>query len=167
MTYPDQNVLPGEGVDMAEGFQVMIRTLTGIQQAVSEQTQILQRTLDVQSRYALAGAGRGGAAAAQGQIYAAARLPQVRQSVLHEIARTGGMNPEHMTAGMTQITPVGALSSLQNLQTFAAQRLGQAIAGEPIFDQPGQRPGAGAPPPGTTISTPGGGTFCRIQHIRK
>jgi hypothetical protein len=67
-----------------------------------------------------------------------------------------------MTAGMTQITPTGALSSLQNLRSFAAQSFGQAIAGEPIFDPQGGTgagtPGAGAPPAGTVISSPGGGT---------
>jgi hypothetical protein len=145
---------PGSGFDMARGFQVMIESLTNIESSIARSAREMATAMQAQTRYAMAGGGTGasGAAAhaAAGQMYNQT-LPQVRQDVLRRIAQTGGMNPEHMTAGMTKVTPGGALSSLENLQRFTAQRFGEMLAG-PIYEQPGSAQ------PGQTVSAPGGGT---------
>jgi hypothetical protein len=110
----------------------------------------LHQQLLLQQRYA---GQAGGEAAAHGAMFGQS-LPQVRQEVLHQIAMTGGMPTEAATRAQAQMTGRGALSSLENLQVFAAQRMGGWIAGQPLYQAPegaeGLQAGAEGPPAGGT-----------------
>lgn len=143
------------GGSAADDIPVAIRSMEAIAQSVADMVRDIGQNMNVQDRYAMAGAGsaKGAAAAQAGQIYNRS-LPQVRESVLRQIAATGGMNVEHMTAGMTKLPPAAALASLSNLRTFTAQKAGEFFSGQSLYGGDG----ADGAPAGSTVSTPGGGT---------
>lgn len=140
---PDQTVNPNPGPD----FGTLIDSLTGLRQALNNQTSFLERQADASARYAAAAVGPGG-------------LNQIREGALQQIARFGGVSPG-MTGPTSQVTGWGALSSLQNLQIYTSQRVGSWLAGVPLFSPPGggqsggpqQQGGPGLTPPGTPNST--------------
>jgi len=117
----------------------------------------LSQMLDLQKRYGGGRGGEGGGAAAAGMMFGQS-LPQARQEAIHQVAMWGGMPPEHATRGMTKVTPMGALSSLENLQTFLAQRMGERIAGRSLYAAPEEEEGG---PPGGGGGTPAGETTTR------
>ena len=134
---PDQSVNPNPGPD----FGTLIDSLTGLRQALNNQTSFLERQADASARYAAAAVGPGG-------------LGQIREGALQQIARFGGIS-QGMTGPTSQVTGWGALSSLQNLQVYSSQRVGQWLAGVPLFSAPGQG-GAGGPQQGGLGMTPPG-----------
>ena len=150
---PDPSVGSDPGAQLTQGFQVMVRQLQSLERVISTQTAMLERTQSASSRFQMAG------------------QPQLRQDVLQQVAATGGL-PQG--ARVTQVSGMGALTSLQSLRSYGAQALGQWIAGTPLFEQPkastggtpagtpssaGRAPGSGAPAPVSPVAPvgPGGG----------
>jgi hypothetical protein len=151
MTTPGQD--PDDGFDLADSFQVLITRIGALEGAIAQQTNITRAQLDAQMRMSTGGGNRGAnAAAAEGLM--AQYQPRMRESVLRELGRQGGLPPDP-SVGMTRVSGLGALASLQGLQRYGAQRLGEWIAGEPLYGPEaaarggatagGQTPGAGAP----------------------
>ena len=151
MTTPGQD--PDDGFDLADSFQVLITRIGALEGAISQQTNITRAQLDAQLRMSTGGGNRGAnAAAAEGLM--AQYQPRMRESVLRELSRQGGL-PSDSSAGMTRVSGLSALASLQGLQRYGAQRLGEWIAGEPLYGKEsgarggatagGQTPGGGAP----------------------
>lgn len=128
---PDQVVNPDAGFQLAEGFNVMIGRLGSLERTIAQQTSMLERTINASLRYQMGG---------QGQ-------PQMRQSVIQQVAQAGGM-PGY--TNLSQMSGMGATTSMANLQTYTAQRLGQWIAGVPLY-QPAAPPAGGG---GTPLGTP-------------
>jgi hypothetical protein len=134
---PDQQVGQDSGQQLSQGFQVMVGQLRSLERVISTQTAMMERTINAASRYQMAG------------------QPQLRQDVLQSVAGSGGSL--HGTR-QTQVSTMGALSSMENLQAFGAQRFGQWIAGMPLYEQPGGgQGGGGATPAGTPNSQTGAG----------
>lgn len=137
MTIPFPGTAPDTSVDtgaqLTQGFQVMVRQLQSLERVISTQTAMLERTQNASNRYQMAG------------------QAQISQSVLQNVAASGGIPHGAVT---TQVTPMGAASSLSNLQSYTAQRIGQWIAGTPLYEMPGAAPGGrpGATPAGTPTS---------------
>lgn len=150
---PDASVGSDAGAQLSQGFQVMVRQLQSLERVISTQTAMLERAQNASSRFQMAG------------------QPQMRQDILQQVAGSGGLPSG---ARVTQVSGMGALTSLQNLRAYGAQALGQWIAGTPLFEPPsargggtpvgqptsaGQAPGSGAPPPASPVAPvgPGGG----------
>lgn len=125
---PEQNVNPGADFQLAEGFGQLVNSIQGLQAVIGQQTSMLERTASAQARYSVAGL----------------QMPQVTQAALQSIQAAGGMTPG-MTGPASQMTGVGALSSLQNLQVYTSQRIGQWMAGVPLFQQGGGQQAPAAP----------------------
>lgn len=128
---PDPSVGSDPGQQLTQGFQVMVRQLGSLERVITTQTATLERALNAQQRFQMAG------------------QPQLRQDVLQSIAGAGG---NVAGARQTQVSPMGALSSLENLRTYGAQQLGQWIAGTPLYEMPSQGGGGGAG--GTPVGAP-------------
>ena len=130
---PDSSVGTDPGTQLTQGFQVMVRQLQSLERVISTQTAMVERTLNAGQRYQMSG------------------QAQMRQDVLQGVASTGGMMHGART---TQVTQMGALSSLENLRSYGAQQLGQWIAGTPLYEQPGSNTPAGTGGSGTPVGTP-------------
>lgn len=131
---PDSSVGTDSGAQLTQGFQVLSRQMQTLERVISTQTAMMERTLNANQRFQMSG------------------QPQLRQDVLQGVASSGG---SLHGARLTQVTPMGALSSLENLQAYGAQRLGQWIAGTPLYEMPagsGQGAGSGGTPAGTPSS---------------
>src|SRR5579859_293092 len=131
---PDTTVGSDSGQQLTQGFQVLSRQMQTLERVISTQTAMMERTLNANQRFQMSG------------------QPQLRQDVLQGVAASGG---SLHGARLTQVTPMGALSSLENLQAYGAQRLGQWIAGTPLYEMPagsGQGGGSGGTPAGTPSS---------------
>lgn len=134
---PDSSVGQDSGTQMSQGIQVMVGQLRSLERVISTQTAMMERTINAASRYQMAG------------------QPQLRQDVLQRVAGAGGSL--HGTR-QTQVSPMGALSSLEGLKAFGAQQFGQWIAGMPLYEQPGAQGGdPGQTPAGTPNSQTGQG----------
>lgn len=133
---PDPSVTPPDAnAQVAQGLTQMARQMQGLQQAINAQTQMMQRSLNAQTRYQMGG-------------HAASSTPVMNPQF--------GVNAQAMGQqlsgpGMTQMSGAGAASSASNLQAFLAQRIGQWIAGVPMY---GTAPVGGGSPGG---GGPGGG----------
>jgi hypothetical protein len=128
---PDTSVGNDFGAQLTQGFQLMTRSIQSLERVIATQTAMTERTLNAGQRYQMSG------------------QAQMRQSVLQNVASSGGMMHGART---TQVTPMGAMSSLENLRAYGAQQLGQWIAGTPLFE-----PAAGNnTPAGTSGGTPVG-----------
>lgn len=128
---PDQSVNQDAGAQLTQGIQVLVGRMDSLTRVVSTQVAMMERTLNASARFQMAG------------------QPQLRQDVVQSVAGAGGSL--HGTR-QTQVSPMGALSSMENLRAFGAQQLGQWIAGMPLYEAP-QGPGGSAPaapPPGAT-----------------
>lgn len=140
---PDSSVGADGGYDLPQTMDVLVKGITGLQVAIDKQITQTQQQIDMQQRYAMSGAGARPGGAHQGvagMIYG--HQPRISEEILGQITAAGAP-AEHMT-GMTQVSPMGALSSLQNLQSYTAQQLGQWVAGTPLYNKPGSTP-AGTP----------------------
>jgi hypothetical protein len=140
---PDTSVGSDSGAQLTQGFQVLSRQMQTLERVISTQTAMMERTLNANQRFQMAG------------------NPQLRQDVMASVAATGG---SLHGARLTQVSPMGAMSSMENLQAYGAQKLGQWIAGTPLYEMPTgsqQAGGTGGTPAGTPTSTgtgwPGGG----------
>lgn len=143
---------PDGGYDMATLFRVMVDGMSALESAIENQTTMMRSQLDAQLRYTMSGAQHGGAGHAAGIM--SQYQPRMRDDILRQITATGGA-PHDMSAGMTRVSGLGALTSLQNLQAYGAQRLGEMIAGVPLYET---QPGRGTTAPGTRGGMTSGGT---------
>jgi hypothetical protein len=127
---PDQTVNTDPGAQLSQGIQVLVSRMGGLERVIAGQTAMLERTLSASNRFQMAG------------------QPQFRQSILQEVVGAGA---SPAGAARTQVSPMGAMSSMENLRAFGAQRLGEWIAGVPLYENPGG--GAGGPG-ATPVGTP-------------
>jgi hypothetical protein len=119
---PQQQVGPPDpSVQLSQGLTNMSRQLMGLQQAISAQTQMMQRSINAQQRYQ-AGGGHGGS-----------NVPMNPQVVAAAQAAGIGLGGP----GMQQVTGVGATTSSANMRTYLAQQIGQWIAGTPLYGNQG------------------------------
>jgi hypothetical protein len=132
---PDQSVNPGGDFELAAAFQTLVTKVEALTSVIQSQTNVQERSANAQARYA---------------AISATKQAQISDLAVQRIQVAGGLSPG-MTGGTSQITPTGALSSLQNLQSFTAQRIGQWMAGTPLFT--GGSGGTGLTPIGTPNST--------------
>jgi hypothetical protein len=122
---PDQSPDPDGGFDLKDAFAVLIQRTEALTRVVEQQSTYTRDQLDLQRRMSVGPAHEdlGHAAGLMAQYQ-----PRMREDVLGQLTRYGGV-PADATMGMTKMTGTGALTSLQNLQAFAAQRIGERIAG--------------------------------------
>jgi len=126
---PQQQVGPPDpSVQLSQGLTAVSRQLAGLQQAISTHTQMMQRSLNAQSRYQ-AGGGHGGNP----------NVPMNQQVIAS--AQAAGLNLGG--PGMNQQSVLSAASSAQNARAFLAQRIGQWIAGTPLYGNQGGGGGGG------------------------
>lgn len=130
---PETSVGTDSSAQLSQGIQVLVSKFNSLERVIATQTAMMERTLSAANRYQSAGQG------------------QMRQDILGQVISAGGSAHGARTS---QVTPLGAVSSLENLRAFGAQRLGQWIAGTPLFEQPQQQQqGAGMTPPGTPTAS--------------
>jgi hypothetical protein len=138
---PDSSVNgPDSNAQVAQGLQVVVRQLATLNQAITAQTAQITRTMNAQSRYQVGSHGGG-----------VSNTPQMHPQIVANVQAAGQqLGP----GGTGQTTPMGAMSSLQGMQSYLLQQLGQWIAGVPLY-QP-TVPGGGGAPPGGGGTPPGG-----------
>jgi hypothetical protein len=126
---PDPSVnRPDPSTQVAQGLSQMSRQIQGLNQAIAAQTQMMQRSINAQSRYQVgggAGGGHGGGGSGGPQMN-----PQL-------VANAQAAGQTLSGPGMQQVSILGAASSSQNMQAYLAQRIGQWIAGVPLYGQQG------------------------------
>ena len=119
--YPDTE--PG---DVTDPFKVLIDNIPAMRRAMDKQSEYIEKMLDLQERYQVTGHAGGGGEAAGHIALAQQYQPRMREDLLRQLTRQGAV-PADATMGITKMTGAGALTSLQNLQAYAAQQLGQLI----------------------------------------
>jgi hypothetical protein len=126
---PDSSVNgPDSNAQVAQGLQVVVRQLAQLNTAITAQTQQITRTMNAQSRYQVGSHGSG-----------VSNTPQMNPQIVANVQAAGqNLGP----GGTGQTTPMGALSSMQGMQSYLLQQLGQWIAGVPLY-QPTVPPSAG------------------------
>jgi hypothetical protein len=127
---PDSSVNgPDSNAQVAQGLQVVVRQLATLNQAITAQTAQITRTMNAQSRYQVGSHGGG-----------VSNTPQMHPQIVANVQAAGSqLGP----GGTGQTTPMGAMSSLQGMQSYLLQQLGQWIAGVPLY-QPTVPGGSGA-----------------------
>jgi hypothetical protein len=139
---PQQQVGPPDpSLQLSQGLTAMSRQLAGLQQAISTQTQMMQRSLNAQSRYQAGGGHTGNP-----------NVPMNPQVVAN--AQAAGLNLGG--PGMNQQSVLSAASSAQNARSFLAQRIGQWIAGVPLYGNQGGAGGHGGAGGGGNPAAPVG-----------
>ena len=123
---PDQAPDPDGGHDLQHSFGKLEASSKTLEEAIRSQTVQMAKWISLQARYAGAGEGH---AEGMGQAAMAMQYrPRIQESVLSELTAQGAI-PNDPTMGMTKMTKMGALTSLQNAQAYTAQRFGQWITG--------------------------------------
>jgi hypothetical protein len=135
-TGPEQTVNPGGSFQLSQSFDMLVDTMQGLQRTINNQLTFMERQADATARYAQPGM---------------QSLPQMQQALTQQVARYGGLTGR-MGGPDPQLTGWGALSSMQNLSIYASQRIGQWVAGMPIFAGQGGGASTGGPsmPAGVT-----------------
>jgi hypothetical protein len=147
---PDTTVSPGPGSPLPDSFQTLVNTLQGLETVINRQTDTLLQQITLQARYQQGTHPAAGAAAAG--------MPSMNRASLRLLASSGA--PTSATIGMTKITGLGALSSVEHAMGYAAQQVGEWIAGTPLYGEeqagtgaPARPAGPGATPVGMPTST--------------
>jgi len=154
---------------VTDAFQVLVDNIPAMVEVMKKQSDDIAKMLDLQERYQVTGPGGGGEAA--GHIALAQQYqPRMREDLLRQLTRQGAI-PADATMGITKMTGMGATTSLQNLQAYAAQRLGQLIGRrfgpdpdwklypeheDLVREAEAQRQQHGGAQPGGSQATPGG-----------
>lgn len=131
---PESTVGNDSGAQLTQGFQVMVRQLQSLERVISTQTAMFERTANAAQRYQMG------------------NQRQLSQNIINQVVATGG-TPHGVRT--TEVSGMGALSSMENLRAYGAQRLGQWIAGTPLYEAPPTQ--GGGTPAGTPSSTNQGG----------
>jgi hypothetical protein len=124
----------------AQALSQLSQQLRGLNQALTAQTQMIQRSLNASARYQMGGNVGG----------AGSNTPQISPQILTN-ARALGQNLGG--PGMAQQSILSAGSSASNAQAYLAQQIGQWIAGVPLYGSQG----AGGAPGGGSGGGGGGG----------
>jgi hypothetical protein len=139
---PDRSVNPDTNFNLAQAFQGVSSSIDALTQTMLQTNNAVRATLDMESRYGAANSPEVSAA-----YHAQGSMPQMNVNTLKALARSGAINYNN-TAGMVRVSGMQALSSFAHAQSYAAQQIGQAIAGVPLYSaQNGM----------TTTQTQGGG----------
>jgi hypothetical protein len=133
VTPPDQSQQ-----QVTQGLNAVVTQLRSLNQAVSAQTSMMQRTINASSRFQSPGQ----------QAAHSAGQPHMRGDVTRALVAGGGTLSG---AQLQRVSPMSALTSLESLKAFTAQNLGQWIAGMPLYET-GGGPAPGATPPGIPSS---------------
>jgi hypothetical protein len=143
---PDQSVNPDAGFQMAESFGIMIQQMSGLERAIASQTQLLERQLSMQNRFAMSSGG----------INQMGGTPTINPGVYNRVLASGG-SPGTQT-GVQQVTTTGALSSLEGGRAWMAQRAGEWLAGGSLYTPAASGVGTGgAGTAGNAGGAPAGG----------
>jgi hypothetical protein len=159
---PNPGTDPGEDFDLASSFQVLIRSIQSLEGAIASQSGMMRTVYESQRRFSTGGKS-GGESAGMAGLISSQYQPRMQESVLRQLSAQGAL-PADTSGGMHAVSKMNALASMQGLQRYGAQYLGQMIAGagSPLYEpqnssqsEQGSRggsnsgggtPGAGAPP---------------------
>ena len=144
---PDTSVNPDAGFELAQGFNLLVNKLDGLQQVISKQAQMFERTVEAAQRYSMTG------------------TPQFNPAILHQVGAAGGLAGGWNPIAQQQMTGLGALSSIEGGKAYLAQQLGQLIGGQSLYGPPAgaqvstAQQGGSSTPAGTPVSSgvPGSG----------
>ena len=140
---PDMSPDPGGARDLSGQFDVLIENSKAMEELLRQQATTMQQMLDM-TRLSMAG---GAHQEVAGHVTGMQYQQQMRTDVLKSLSRGAGM-PHDVTFGMTKMSGMQALTSVQNLQAYAAQWLGERIAG-------GKLPGLGSERARRRLGEPG------------
>jgi hypothetical protein len=122
---------PDPGQQVTQGLSAVVTQLRSMNQAIQAQTAMMQRTINASSRFQSPGQ----------QAAQSAGQPHMRRDVTQALVAGGGTLAG---AQLQQVSGMSAATSLESLRMWGAQRLGQMIAGMPLYEN------GGGPPPGST-----------------
>lgn len=158
---PDQSVSRENSANMSEMFQGMTDSIEALNQTMRRTAEELSAALDMQGRFSY---GPDTQLAYQARQRVGTHIPEVTTKTLQNMRQQFGITND-LTLGMTRLDARQASTSLNHARAWAAQRLGETIAGGPLYSErpPNAAPGGG-PSPGQTTSSgsgpvrPSGGT---------
>jgi hypothetical protein len=104
----------------AQALSQLSQQLRGLNQALTAQTQMIQRSLNASARYQMGG-NQGGAGS---------NTPQINPQF---VANAQALGQNIGGPGMAQQSVLSAGSSASNMQAYLAQQIGQWIAGVPLY----------------------------------
>lgn len=141
---PDQSVSREGSASMVDAMDVMSRNIAALNETMRRTAEEITASLDIGGR---TGYGPDTVLSYQARQRAHSRTPEITAQALDNMRQTMGITND-LTLGMTRLDPRQATTSLGHARAYMAQRLGEAIAGVPLY--------ATEPPPGQPLSTGGG-----------
>jgi hypothetical protein len=141
---PDRSVSKENSANMAEMFEALSTNITALNETMRRTSEELSASLDMQGRY---GFGPDTQLAYQARQKIGSHTPEITAQALHNMRDTFGITND-LTLGMTRLDPRQASTSLGHARAAMAQRLGETIAGGPLYSEAQGMPTSGpAGPP--------------------
>lgn len=155
MTMPrpglDRSVSPENSANMAEAFDALSANITALNETMRRTADELSSGLDMQGRY-----GFGPDTQIAYQARSRVHTPEITTQALRNMRQQFGITND-LTLGMTQLSGREATTSLSHAKAWAAQRIGESIAGGPLYSEAhGMPTSAGGAPPRPSGGTPVG-----------
>lgn len=160
---PDKGVSKENSFNMAEAFQALSSNITALNETMRQTRDELAASLDMQGRY---GFGPDAQIAMQARQRIGGHTPEITTQALHNMRQQLGITHD-LTLGMTRLDSRQASTSLGHARAYAAQRLGEWIAGGPLYAEAHGMPtstGAGPSRPSGGRPAPQGDTTMAIPR---
>lgn len=157
---PDRSVSKENSANMTEMFQGMTDSIEALNQTMRRTAEELSAALDMQGRFSY---GPDTQLAYQARQRVGTHVPEITVNTLQNMRQQFGITND-LTLGMTRLDARQASTSLNHARAWAAQRLGETIAGGPLYSEaPVKAPGGGTSPGqptsgGSGPARPSGGT---------
>lgn len=171
---PDDSVSRESNPNLGQMFESFTASIKALEETIKRTSEETIAALDTSQRY---GVGSDVHLAYRARQRAAKRTPDINSQVLRQMTEGLGISSD-ATLGMTRVNRRQASTSFENARAMFAQRLGESIAGRPLYGDDyvpdpdeippgGSRPrrtsgsGSGGTPTGTTTSSgsgPSGGS---------
>jgi hypothetical protein len=138
---PDRSVSRENSTNMAEALDTLTENMAALNETMRRTAEELTAALDLSGR---TGVGPDTQLAYQARARLGNKTPEITTQALGNMRNQLGITND-VTLGMTKLDPLQASTSLGHARAYAAQQLGRAIAGGPLYE-------TGEPPAGQTTS---------------
>jgi hypothetical protein len=146
---PDRSVSSDSSLNMAEAMDTMSRNIAALNMTMQRTAEEITASLDIQGR---TGFGPDTVLSYQARQRTQTRTPEVTGQALNNMRQHLGVTND-LTLGMTKLDTRQATTSIGHARAYIAQRLGEEIAGGPLYENAS---GGGGPSPGQPTSGGGG-----------
>lgn len=149
---PDRSVSRENSFNMAEAFDALSENITALNETMRRTSEEFAAALDMQGRF---GFGPDTQIAYQARQRIAHHTPEITREALMNMRQHFGITND-LTLGMTKLTGLEATTSLAHARAYVAQRLGEVVAGGPLYSTPPGTPTSSGAPARPSGGTPAG-----------